>query len=79
MGRLSTTLTSPLSPVITVPLFLREPLEHAGAEPRAPVGIVALLGSVILTAMPVPGLPAGFGAMLRSSSRCRSRSRACRG
>jgi len=65
-GRLSTTLTSLLSLVITLPFFLlREPSNMLVQSLKcAPVGIVALLGSVILTAMPVPGLPAGFGAML---------------
>lgn len=65
-GRLATVASTLLSLIITMPFFLlREPRNMLVQSLKcAPVGILALLGSVILTAMPVPGLPPGLAAFL---------------
>jgi hypothetical protein len=65
-GRVATIVSGMLSLVVTIPFFLlREPKNMLVQSLKcAPVGIIALLGSVILTATPVPGLPPGFAAML---------------
>ena len=65
-GRLATVLSGLLSLIITMPFFLlREPKNMLIQSVKcAPVGIVSILGSVMLTAMSVPGLPPGFAAML---------------
>lgn len=65
-GRLATVLSGLLSLIITMPFFLlREPKNMLIQSLKcAPVGIISILGSVMLTAMSVPGLPPGFGAML---------------
>lgn len=65
-GRISTMLSSLLSLVITMPFFLmREPRNMLVQSLKcAPVGIVSLMGGVLLAAMPVPGLPAGFAVFL---------------
>lgn len=65
-GRLATIVSGLLSLAITLPFFLlREPKNMLVQSLKcAPVGIVAVLGSVLLSAMTVPGLPPGFSAML---------------
>jgi len=65
-GRISTMLSSILSLLITMPFFLmREPKNMLVQSLKcAPVGIIAIMGGVVLAAMPVPGLPAGFAVFL---------------
>lgn len=65
-GRVATALSGMLSLIITIPFFLlREPKNMLLQSLKcAPVGIMALMGSVLLTTMPIPGLPAGFSAFL---------------
>ncbi|MCC6320898.1 MAG: LptF/LptG family permease [Phycisphaerales bacterium] len=65
-GRISTMLSAILSLLITMPFFLmREPKNMLVQSLKcAPVGIVSLMGGVLLAAMPVPGLPAGFAVFL---------------
>lgn len=65
-GRLSTALSSLLSLLITLPFFLmREPKNMMIQSLKcAPIGIGSLMGSVLLAAWPIPGLPAGFAVFL---------------
>lgn len=65
-GRISTAFSSLLSLLITLPFFLmREPKNMMIQSLKcAPVGIGSLMGSVLLAAWPVPGLPAGFAVFL---------------
>jgi hypothetical protein len=59
-------LSSILSLLITMPFFLiREPRNMLMQSLKcAPVGIISLMGGVLLSAMPVPGLPSGFAVFL---------------
>lgn len=65
-GRVSTMFSAVLSLLITMPFFLmREPRNMLLQSLKcAPVGIISLMGGVLLSAMPVPGLPAGFAVFL---------------
>lgn len=65
-GRVSTMISSLLALAITMPFFLlREPKNMVVQSLKcAPVGIVSLVGGTLLAAMPIPGLPAGFGVFL---------------
>lgn len=65
-GRVSTMISAILSLLITVPFFLlREPRNMLVQSLKcAPIGIIALMGGVLLAALPVPGLPPGFAVFL---------------
>jgi len=65
-GRVSMFLSSLLSLAITMPFFLmREPKNMLVQSLKcAPVGIVTIMGGTLLTALPIPGLPAGFAVFL---------------
>lgn len=65
-SRLSQVVCSLLVLIITMPFFLtREPKNMLVQSLKcAPVGIVALMGGILLSAVPWPGLPPGFGVFI---------------
>ncbi len=65
-SRLSVTLSTILTLIITMPFFLtREPKNMlAQSLKAAPIGLSALIGGIIGSAQPVPGLPVWMGVML---------------
>lgn len=65
-SRVSQVLSGLLALVITMPFFLmREPKNMLVQSLKcAPVGIVSLMGGILLSAVPWPGLPAGFAVFI---------------
>ncbi len=65
-SRVSQTISAMLVLVITMPFFLlREPKNMLVQSLKcAPIGIVAMMGGILLSAVAWPGLPPGFGVFI---------------
>jgi lipopolysaccharide export system permease protein len=65
-SRVSQTISSLLVLIIAMPFFLtREPKNMLVQSLKcAPIGIVAMMGGILLSSMPWPGLPPGFGVFV---------------
>jgi len=65
-GRVSLMISNILALIITLPFFLmREPRNMVVQSVKcAPVGIIAMMGAVLGSAVPLPGLPPALGVFL---------------